>query len=140
MPASCAFRSERASRLVMRTCVIAVAVSAFLPRLVFGQQLPGGVGSDIEVPAILRPDAIDRYGRDFVQLPSALSDEPYYPPLLWPVDPPLGYSGPSGIVPREPQVSSHFVPMEDRWRIGFPEWDRHGQPLEPTTDVPYAAG
>ncbi|HZN36019.1 MAG TPA: hypothetical protein VFB80_19450, partial [Pirellulaceae bacterium] len=59
-------------------------------------------------------------------LPSFTAQDEYFPPLLWPVDPPLGYTGPSGIVPREAQTSSHFVPMEDRWRIGFPEWDRYG--------------
>ena len=38
-------------------------------------------------------------------------------PPSGPVDPPTGYSGPSGIEPREEQQSSHFVPLEDRWRI-----------------------
>ena len=30
-------------------------------------------------------------------------------------------------LPSEAQESSHFVPVEDRWRIGFPEWDRYGK-------------
>ena len=37
--------------------------------------------------------------------------------LRLPADPPLGYTGPSGVLPREAQESSHFVPVEDRWRI-----------------------
>ena len=37
-------------------------------------------------------------------------------------------------------TSPHFVPIEDRWRIGFPEWDRygHGHPL--IDDYPYTEG
>ena len=30
------------------------------------------------------------------------------------------------VAPRETQESSHFVPVEDRWRVGFPSWDRYG--------------
>src|SRR5438128_6418123 len=36
--------------------------------------------------------------------------------LRLPADPPPGYTGPSGVLPREAQESSHFVPVEDRWR------------------------
>src|SRR5437762_8933529 len=41
----------------------------------------------------------------------------------YPVDPTLGYAGPSGVLPRV-RPDRDFVPMEDRWRIGFPAWDR----------------
>jgi len=44
---------------------------------------------------------------------------------LWPRNYPPGYSGPSGIVPSDPGEGIHFVPVEDRWRIGYPEWNRH---------------
>lgn len=38
---------------------------------------------------------------------------------------PPGFTGRSGILPTEgPSPDGHFVPVEDRWRIGFPEWDR----------------
>src|SRR5262245_13024914 len=81
--------------------------------------LPGPIGPEIlSEPALLRPP------QEFSGLPNVFSDDSYAAPLLWPVDPPLGYSGPSGILPRESQQNSHFVPMEDRWRIGFPVWDR----------------
>jgi hypothetical protein len=62
------------------------------------------------------------------------------PPFRVPVNPPLGFAGPSGILPSEIQEDSHFVPMEDRWRMGFPEWDRygHGHPL--LDDYPYVEG
>src|SRR5205085_4411586 len=57
-----------------------------------------------------------------------------------PMDPPLGFTGPSGIVPRERQETAHFVPIEDRWRLGFPAWDRYdkGHPL--IDDYPYVIG
>ncbi len=60
---------------------------------------------------------------------------------------PLGFSGPSGILPKDFQQNSHFVPMPDRWRSGFPQWDRYGpetrvfpdgDPFE--DDTPYARG
>ncbi len=60
--------------------------------------------------------------------------------FLQPMDPPLGYTGPSGILPSEGAESSHFVPVEDRWRLGYPEWDRYdkGHPL--LDDYPYMLG
>ncbi len=71
------------------------------------------------------------------EAPAAPAAEPV---LLTPVDPPLGFAGPSGIAPGEVQQSSHFVPVEDRWRIGFPAWDRYdkGHPL--LDDYPYVEG
>ena len=60
--------------------------------------------------------------------------------LRLPSDPPLGYTGPSGITPSEAQESSHFVPMEDRWRIGWPAWDRYDQGHPLATDYPYDLG
>jgi hypothetical protein len=56
------------------------------------------------------------------------------------IDPPLGYTGPSGVLPRDTQESPHFVPIEDRWRIGFPEWDRYGKGHPPVDDYSYVEG
>jgi hypothetical protein len=59
-------------------------------------------------------------------------------PQAWgptvPPDEPLGHAGPSGIEPRA-FPSQDFVPIEDRWRIGFPRYDRLGRrhPLDPYT-------
>lgn len=78
-------------------------------------------------PSILSNRALDRTQQDFVPLPQILTADEYAPPLRWPIDPPPGYTGPSGIAPREEQQSSHFVPLEDRWRIGLREWDRYGR-------------
>ena len=43
-------------------------------------------------------------------------------------------------MPREEQLDSHFVPMEDRWRIGFPAWDRYGRGHPTLEDYPYQPG
>ena len=60
--------------------------------------------------------------------------------LQTPMDPPIGYTGPSGVLPREQQESSHFVPIEDRWRIGYPEWDRYGNGHPVLDEYPYLPG
>jgi hypothetical protein len=60
--------------------------------------------------------------------------------LRTPVDPPIGYAGPSGILPSEVQENSHFIPVEDRWRIGFPDWDRYGKSHPRLDDYPYDRG
>lgn len=54
--------------------------------------------------------------------------------------PPMGYTGPSGVLPMESQESSHFVPIEDRWRIGYPAWDRYDKGHPITDDYPYMPG
>ena len=38
------------------------------------------------------------------------------------------------------QTSSHFVPIEDRWRIGFPAWDRYDKGHPIVDDYPYMEG
>jgi hypothetical protein len=91
-------------------------------------------------PSILADPILDRVPQNFAGLPSILDDDPFASPLLWPVDSPLGYTGPSGILPREVQGNSHFVPMEDRWRIGFPEWDRYDRGHPPLEDYPFDTG
>ncbi|HEX3148440.1 MAG TPA: hypothetical protein VHR66_10175 [Gemmataceae bacterium] len=55
------------------------------------------------------------------------------------LDPPLGFTGPSGIVPRSGS-NAEYQTVEDRWRIGFPYWDRYGQGFPPGKDYPYRLG
>jgi hypothetical protein len=57
------------------------------------------------------------------------------PPLRTPIEPPLGVAGPSGI-PLVSQTTSDFLPLPDRWRTGFPRWDRYGRSF----DSPYVEG
>src|SRR5262249_55081016 len=37
-------------------------------------------------------------------------------PFRTPIDPPLGFTGKSSVLPSEDQSDPHFVPVEDRWR------------------------
>ncbi|WP_435009826.1 hypothetical protein P12x_001061 [Tundrisphaera lichenicola] len=80
-------------------------------------------------------------------------NEPSYPgPVVSPMgdlgatfrqvkmEPPMGFAGKSGILKTEPQVSADFVPIEDRWRIGYPEWDRYGRGHPLLDDYPYVPG
>ncbi|HUG92995.1 MAG TPA: hypothetical protein VML55_19300 [Planctomycetaceae bacterium] len=99
-----------------------------------GPQAPAFGGSPIQPDILQRP------------IEPPLVDD--VPPLLEPIEPllltgreaPLGFSGPSGVLPSEGQVDSHFVPVEDRWRVGFPEWDRYGKGHPPLDDYPYVEG
>src|SRR5262249_39224164 len=56
------------------------------------------------------------------------------------VDVPLGFTGRSGVLPTEDQQSSHFVPVEDRWRSGFSQWDRYDRGHPFGDDYPYVEG
>jgi hypothetical protein len=58
----------------------------------------------------------------------------------FPRDVPLGFTGPSSVLPSESQQSSHFVPIDDRWRIGFAEWDRYGRGHPILDDYPFQEG
>ncbi|MBL8193461.1 MAG: hypothetical protein JNM06_06735 [Blastocatellia bacterium] len=59
-------------------------------------------------------------------------------------DPPLGFVGPKSAVRvsnpmrTDEQDSGDFIPVDDRWRVGFPEWDRHGDPTK--ANYPYTKG
>src|SRR5438128_1254774 len=106
-----------------------------------GQQ-PLAAGTKLETPnEPARPDK--QLQRPLESTPAPLEPSALPAPevlLKTFVDPPLGFTGPSGIRPRESQETSHFVPIEDRWRIGFPAWDRYdkGHPL--LDDYPYVEG
>ncbi|MGE3806650.1 MAG: hypothetical protein AB7K24_18440, partial [Gemmataceae bacterium] len=76
-------------------------------------------------------------------LPDRVTDVPTaagQPLLQTYVDPPLGYTGPSSVLPAEGQETDDFVPVEDRWRLGFPEWDRYNTGHPWVDDYPYVEG
>jgi hypothetical protein len=50
------------------------------------------------------------------------------------MDPPRGFTGPSGILSPDVQEDSHFVPVPDRWRLGYPRTDRYGASYPWTVD------
>ncbi len=59
-----------------------------------------------------------------------------WPLLRVPEKYPYGYAGPSGVAPTERQTSSHFVPLEDRWRLGAEPSDRYGKGHPVMDDYP----
>ncbi len=44
------------------------------------------------------------------------------------------------MLPSEDQQDPHFVPVEDRWRVGYPAWDRYGQGHPLNSDYPFMPG
>ena len=98
----------------------------------------------LEGPESFLPDAIEQPP---LKRPIDLPPAPPGPrlqettPLVQPsFDAPLGFTGPSGVLPGEIQTDPHFVPMPDRWRIGFPDWDRYPAGTTADADAPYQQG
>jgi len=114
--------------------------------------IPIGVGGGIEEIAapIARSEAGGEAPRDTgppllgapVDNPFDLADDAEVADPLWRYRSwaPAGFTGPSSVIPEESQESSHFVPIEDRWRLGLPPWDRYGKGHPRLDDYPYALG
>ncbi len=84
----------------------------------------------------LAPELLDRPPADVARQPPDDGEGMLY----WAPEPPLGFSGRSSVTPTETQQNSHFVPVEDRWRIGFSQWDRYGQGNPFGADYPFKEG
>jgi hypothetical protein len=66
---------------------------------------------------------------------------PAGPPVFQvPGNPPAGFTGRSSVAPTEVPEDGHFIPVEDRWRIGMPEWDRYGKDHPKLDDYPLDIG
>jgi hypothetical protein len=92
-----------------------------------------GNGSEKPSPSLPRP-------LESPKLPAPPETSPDEPAYQTTMDPPLGYTGPSGILPRDVQEDNHFVPVEDRWRVGFPDWDRYDKGHPVKDDYPFVRG
>jgi hypothetical protein len=140
---------------------LACGVSAARGQGVTLPPLPGTGGASRDLPPVFPADPVPDADALGPEPPSATGirpnllrrpiDEPAAPrlPSGFPMlerlfrlrmDPPLGYTGRSGVLPSEGQQSSHFVPVEDRWRLGFPAWDRYDKGHPVTDDYPYSLG
>ncbi len=73
------------------------------------------------------------------QKPPATSSDPGGDLMEAVFAPPLGYAGPSGVYPRS-GGNQEYDTVEDRWRIGFPEWDRYAKGHPRVFDYPYRLG
>src|SRR5262249_37911651 len=86
-------------------------------------------------PRFLRPpDA------EFPQPPGPEFEPPPTAPFFTPFGPPPGYTGRSRVVHMEGQTGPQFVAVEDRWRIGLPEWDRYDKGHPIGDDYPFMPG
>ncbi|MGZ0165171.1 MAG: HEAT repeat domain-containing protein [Planctomycetales bacterium] len=85
-------------------------------------------------PERRNPEVLDRPIEQPVT-PSIVPAMAQFEELLIPkTDAPRGFTGPSGIVPTEQQQDSHFIPVPDRWRLGYPRVDRYGLSYPYTVD------
>jgi hypothetical protein len=123
-----------------------------LSRLAIGQSIEKSLDRDTELrlsdspllqirtlqtaPKVLRDPSAE-----VEQLPNPLVTGPVEPTVYFePMDAPYGYSGPSGVLPTETQSTSRFDPVNDRWRIGFPDSDRYGKGHPFQDDYPGVEG
>ncbi len=98
-------------------------------------------GGDFNEQAMRQPRALVDPFQPGLHLPPAELILPESPPYER-TEPayPLGFSGRSSIYPSEEQNTSHFIPVEDRWRVGFGQWDRYDQGHPIGDDYPYVEG
>lgn len=88
----------------------------------------------VDPPRDTTRDPIDRILEPTPAEPTpetALANYVYYPTL--------GFAGQSGVAPRSGS-NAEFDTVEDRWRIGFPAWDRYGLGHPAVFDYPYQLG
>ncbi|MFM8478783.1 MAG: hypothetical protein ACKOEO_23610, partial [Planctomycetaceae bacterium] len=123
-----------------------VFVDDLIPRsrdavLLTGGQEPVGAGDPAQEKSIFdRPEVLQPLPPGEVTL-EEFQAPPVAPDFVRPlVRTPLGYTGASGIRPSEAQQSLDFVPIEDRWRAGFPDWQRYSEPNPRGIDQPYEKG
>ena len=98
----------------------------------------GGLGQTnppTEPKSIAPPDRINSVLPPFDSYPPETA--PYF---RTPFQAPLGFTGPSSVAPTESQSTGHFIPIEDRWRIGSPTWDRYGKGHPVGDDYPFVQG
>ncbi|NBR05576.1 MAG: hypothetical protein EBT92_07385 [Planctomycetes bacterium] len=72
--------------------------------------------------------------------PPALEKPPTIEEMVsTPVLPPLGFTGKSSVL-SDIVGDNDYVPMPDRWRMGFPALDRYGLGHPPVVDYPFQLG
>lgn len=127
----------RTSRV--RICLLLAGL--IVPCAAVAEQEPLATGEgDVASPLIPRPRILQRPAESlFIDEPFDAADL-FEPVFVAPLDPPLGFTGPSSVAPSVAEESSHFVPVEDRWRLGFPEWDRYDKDHPFVDDYPYVEG
>jgi hypothetical protein len=112
------------------------AVPDLLPESANGSEVDSTPESP-RLPGLLNRPILDEIPQTTPFLDSSVSQSFNEPPI----DPPLGYAGRSTVLPAEPRTAVDAIPMPDRWRIGFPAWDRAKQGGQTRgVDMPYSLG
>ncbi|HEY2785174.1 MAG TPA: hypothetical protein VGJ05_09385 [Fimbriiglobus sp.] len=144
LPAPGVLRPHVSSRATQATPSVELATVSLGPRLATpGIQLPDLTATRIvTVSANETPPPYRPLDRELVPKPPAAA--PVIPVGAAPVPvsadlPPLGFTGPTRIAPRSGS-NDEYQTNEDRWRLGFPEWDRYGKGHPWVFDYPYVLG
>ncbi|MCE2753247.1 MAG: hypothetical protein LW720_15310 [Pirellula sp.] len=103
------------------------------------QQSP--LEEDLSYLGSIEPKSLQPLGAPTNALPEPQVPGPSTSPFFrsW-FFPPTGFTGGTSIEPTERQNTDHFIPIEDRWRIGTPTWDRYGKGHPPVDDYPFVQG
>ena len=112
-------RREWLARLLCLTCAVGVA--------------PTSSGAQSGEAPTTKPNAAVDATADRIKLSLRFQPDTLDDSRKPPTDP-LGFAGPSSVRPRA-EPTEGFLPIEDRWRVGFPRYDRLGrrQPLDRVT-------
>ena len=96
---------------------------------------------DLSYLGSIEPKSLQPLGAPTNALPEPQGPGPSTSPFFrsW-FFPPTGFTGGTSIEPTERQNTDHFIPIEDRWRIGTPTWDRYGKGHPPVDDYPFVQG
>jgi hypothetical protein len=96
---------------------------------------------DLSYLGSIEPKSLQPLGAPTSALPEPQVPSPSTSPFFrsW-FFPPTGFTGGTSVEPTERQNTDHFIPIEDRWRIGTPTWDRYGKGHPPVDDYPFVQG
>jgi len=96
---------------------------------------------DLSYLGSIEPKSLQPLGAPTSALPEPQVPGPSTSPFFrsW-FFPPTGFTGGTSVEPTERQNTDHFIPIEDRWRIGTPTWDRYGKGHPPVDDYPFVQG
>lgn len=114
--------------VVCATMLAGPAAAQYNPQSPLPNVIPSP--SQIDPPVLRRPITPDKPFPEGI-IPTEVLEPP--------IDPTNGFAGPSGVIPRSGS-NADFVVMEDRWRIGFPEWDRYGKGHPFLFEYPFVLG
>jgi hypothetical protein len=84
------------------------------------------------IPPVLRPPDVPSPSEGFTPAQPAVLDYPFYAPL--------GFTGPSRVPPPPETATDEYIPLPDRWRLGFPAWDRYGKGHPFEDEYPFVDG